>query len=147
MVACFTPELCQRIRQDLAYIQQRSSDTIEGTFSLQVQACTDSRIVFVAQTTPWMQNVGGIVHGGAYALMLDEAMGCVANGIRTSQEIAPTIQMQMNLHRPILPGEQVQISVSVLSATKHLIHVSAEMATATAPERICISANATFYCR
>lgn len=142
-----SPQIAETIQNSLDTLQVKTAGTMEGELQLSFERYDSeaNTVSFLAQTTPRMQNIGGVLHGGACALLLDEAMGCTANSLRSSDTIAPTSQMQLNYHRPVQPGEKVRIRVRIVSATRHLIHTSAELAMASDPERVCVSASATYY--
>ena len=91
----------------------------------------------------WMCNPAGVVHGGICATMADQAMGLVAFGIHGGQTIAPTVQMQIAYHRPLMPNEQVKLHIRPISVGKHLIHLSVEAFCQQGS--ICFSASGTFY--
>ena len=59
--------------------------------------------------------------------------------------IAPTIDLQVSYHRPLIPGEDVLIRVKVVSVTKSLMYLSSEACQASRPDRICITSTATFF--
>lgn len=142
-----SPQIAETIQNSLHTLQSRTAGTMEGELQLQLQSWDNSSVTFLARTTDRMRNIGGVLHGGAAALLLDEAMGCTANSLYPSEGFAPTVQMQLNYHRPVTPGETVRICVRVVSATRHLICTSAELAMENAPDKVCVSANATYYCQ
>lgn len=51
----------------------------------------------------------------------------------------------MNYHRPLIPGEDVLIRVKVVSATKTLIRTVSELYRDNVPEKVCITASATYF--
>ena len=59
--------------------------------------------------------------------------------------IAPTVQLQVTYHRPLIPGQEVFVLVKVVSQTKSLMHLTAEAALVTAPDRVCLTATGTFF--
>ena len=100
-----------------------------------------------ARTARWMCNPGGTVHGGICASIADEAMGLVAYCLKEGQSLAPTIELQLSFHRPLPPDEEILIQVRPVSVTRRLIHLSAEVSRARAPESLCFSSTATFFCK
>ena len=74
----------------------------------------------------------------------DQAMGLMAYIVKAGVRIAPAIELQLNYHRPLLPGEDVLLRVRVVSVTKTLIHMAAELYRSSAPEKLCISSHATY---
>ena len=97
------------------------------------------------KTYPWMCNALGTLPGGMCATIVDQAMGFVAYSYMSGKGTAPTIQMQLNYHKPFIPGEDVIIRVRVVSMTRNLIAMSCEASRASEPERICLTASATSF--
>ena len=97
------------------------------------------------KTESWMRNGHGTLHGGMCATIADQAMGLMAYIVKAGVGIAPAIELQLNYHRPLLPGEDVLLRVRVVSVTKTLIHMAAELYRSSAPEKLCISSHATYF--
>lgn len=97
------------------------------------------------ETQPWMRNAHGTLHGGMCATVADQAMGVLAYCVKPGEGITPAIELHLNYHRPLIPGENVLARVRVLSVTKTLIHTAAELYRESAPDKLCISSNATYY--
>ena len=100
---------------------------------------------FCCKTYPWMRNALGTLHGGMCATIVDQAMGFVAYSYMSGKGTAPTIQMQLNYHKPFVPGEDVIIRVRVVSMTRNLIAMSCEASRASDPARVCLTASATSF--
>ena len=100
---------------------------------------------FLCRTEEWMRNGPGTLHGGMCATVVDQAMGFVAYCIKPGEGIAPTIQMSTVYHRSLIPGQQVLVRVRVLSQTRSLMNLTAEACAADAPEKLCLSASATYF--
>jgi uncharacterized protein (TIGR00369 family) len=60
--------------------------------------------VFEGEATADFLNPGGTTHGGWAATLLDSALGCAVHTTLAPGERYTTIEMKMNLTRPILPG-------------------------------------------
>ena len=103
--------------------------------------------LFACRTESWMQNPNGVVHGGICATIADQAMGIVAYCVKEQNIIAPTVQLQINYHRPLLIDKEVTVGVQVVSVSAQLIHVQAQAVCADRPESVCFSAAATFFCK
>ena len=97
------------------------------------------------KTFDWMRNALGTLHGGMGATVVDQAMGFVAYSYMTGPGTAPTIQMQLNYHRPMVAGEDAIVRVRVISVTRTLISMTCEAAMASDPDRICITSSATSF--
>lgn len=103
--------------------------------------------VLQCRTKEWMRNVIGTLHGGMGATIIDQAMGFVAYSYMTGPGTAPTIQMQLNYHRPMRAGEDIIVKVRVISVTSTLISMVCEASMASEPEQICITGSATSFLR
>lgn len=110
-----------------------SADPEKGTYHLR------------CRTLDWMSNANGVLHGGMCATVVDQAMGFIAYCLMPGKGIAPTVQLQVTYHRPMLLDEDVDVTVKVLTVTKSLMHLTAEAAMASAPEKLCISATGSFF--
>ena len=99
------------------------------------------------RTFEWMRNALGTLHGGMGATIVDQAMGFVAYSYMTGPGTAPTIQMQLNYHRAMVPGAEVIVRVHVISVSRTLISMTCEASMADDPERICITGSATSFLR
>lgn len=97
------------------------------------------------RTFEWMRNANGTLHGGMCATVVDQAMGFIAYCLMPGKGIAPTVQLQVTYHRPLIPGEEVFVLVKVLSQSKSLMHLTAEAALVTAPDRVCLTSTGTFF--
>ena len=118
---------------DMLDLRLLEVDSLQGTVLLR------------CATAPWMRNLAGTLHGGMCATVVDQAMGCVAYCAKPGAGIAPTIQLQVSYHRPLIPGEDVLMRIRVLSVTGSLIHLSCEAMVASAPEKLCLSSTATYF--
>lgn len=97
------------------------------------------------RTELWMRNAHGTLHGGMCATIADQAMGSAAYCVKPGEGIAPAIELHVNYHRPLIPGEDVDIRVRIISVTRTLIHTTAELYRRSAPEKICCTACATYF--
>ena len=97
------------------------------------------------KTAPWMRNLAGTLHGGMCATIVDQAMGFVAYCAKPGAGIAPTVQLQVEYHRPICPGETVLVEVRLVSATRSLMHLSANVYQEEEPDKLCLSATSVFF--
>lgn len=139
----------RNIQARLEELHQVAPDSIGDRMHFRLVEWNDqgSFYRFVCSTEPWMRNAAGTLHGGMCATVLDQAMGFVAYCVKPGPGLAPTIQMQVNYHRPLIPGQEVSVSVRVVSKTRHLMSLTAEAAQASAPEKLCLSASGTYYYR
>lgn len=93
----------------------------------------------------WMRNAHGTLHGGMCATIADQAMGSVACCFKQGEGIIPAIELHLNYHRPLLPGQGVLIRVRKVAVTRTLIHMAAELYRESEPEKLCISSSATYF--
>ena len=140
-------EIGQIIRNRIAELHAIAPDSIGDRMHFSLIRCDAERGVYDlrCETAPWMRNGPGTLHGGMCATVVDQAMGFIAYCIKPGEGIAPTIQMSVNYHRPLMPGQAVLIRVNVISQTKSLMNLSAEAYAEEAPERLCLTASATYF--
>lgn len=120
---------------DLMEFQVLEEDREQGRYTLR------------CRTFDWMRNAIGTLHGGMGATVVDQAMGFVAYSYMSGPGTAPTIQMQLNYHRPMIPGEDVIVRVHVISVSRTLISMTCEASMASNPDQICITSSATSFLR
>ena len=96
-------------------------------------------------TTKWMCNFNGTIHGGMCATIVDQAMGVVAHCTKPGEGIAPTVEMNISYHRPLLPDEDIMIVIKLRSAGRQLIHTACEVYRTAAPDKLCLSATAVYF--
>lgn len=137
----------ERIVNRLEWIHQVGGDTIGGAMRLALLEADESQgeYLLLSRTEDWMRNVIGTLHGGSCAAMVDQAMGCVANCLFEDEPHAPTSQLQLNFHRPMLSGEKFLVNVRVVSVSRSLIHMAAEVYAEKAPDKLCVSSSAIFF--
>lgn len=137
----------QQVRQRLEQLQTLAPEAIGAMLRLEALSFEEETGTYVlrAQTAPWMRNAHGTLHGGLCATIADQAMGTVAYGYRPGEGIAPSISLNVDYHRPLIPGEPVLIHVRMQSVTRTLLRATAELYRESAPEKLCVSANATFF--
>lgn len=131
----------------VAWVNEAAAGAVCGELRMEVLGGdTDmGEYLFLCHTTPAMRNVIHTLHGGSAALIADQAMGSVANSMFTENGHAPTSQMSLNFHRPMLAGEDLLVRVKVVNASRRLIHLSAELFTKKQPDKLCVSASAVFF--
>lgn len=135
------------LQSRLETLHDRGAGTIGDMLQLRLVDCDLERGEFTmqCQTQNWMRNIAGTLHGGMCATVMDQAMGCVAYCAMPGEGVAPTIDLQVSYHRPLIPGEDVLIKVRVVSVTKSLMYLSSEASQVSKPDRICLTSSATFF--
>lgn len=137
----------ERIASRLQWINSTAADTVGGALSMELLACDEEKGEYqlLCHTKDWMRNVIGSLHGGSAAVMVDQAMGCVANCLFEDKTHAPTSQLQLHFHRPMLAGEDFLVAVRLVNVSRAMIHTSAEVFAKKAPDKLCVSATAVFF--
>lgn len=137
-------DLEQALRLRLEQLHTCAPGTIGDMLQLELVDCDPQAGVYVMQcrTQPWMRNIAGTLHGGLCATLVDQAMGCVAYCAKPGEGTAPTVELNVSYHRPLIPGEDARIRVRLVSAGRHLMHLAAE---AFQGEKLCLSATAVYF--
>lgn len=140
-------EMAALLRKRLEELRTAAPDSIGAVMDFELLSCDSEagEYVFRCKTMPWMRNILGTLHGGLCATALDQAMGFVAHCIKPGEGTAPTIQMQVSYHRPLISGEDVIVKVWVVSATRSLMSFRSEAFQASRPEKLCLSGSATYF--
>ena len=135
------------VRGRIALLHEVVPDSIGDLMHFSLVSCDaqTGEYVLRCETREWMRNVAGTLHGGMCATVVDQAMGFIAYCVKPGEGIAPTVQMQVTYHRPLIPGESVLVRVRVLSVTRSLMHLTAEACLEDAPEKLCLSSSATYF--
>ena len=135
------------VRNRLEEIHVAAPGSIGDLMDYTLVECNPKEGVYImrCKTLPWMRNIPGTLHGGMCATILDQAMGFIAYCIKPGEGIAPTVQLQVNYHRSIAPGDSVIVKVNVKSVTRSLMHLSAEAFREEAADKLCLSGSAVFF--
>lgn len=128
--------MTEEVKARLELLHRVAPDSIGDQLRLEVLECEGDTYLLRGKTQAWMRNAHGVLHGG---------MGAVAYCYKAGEGIAPTIEMHVNYHRPLILGEDVLIRVKVVSATKTLIRTVSELYRDSVPEKVCITASATYF--
>ena len=141
------PDLEDKLRVRLEQLHTLAPGSIGDQLMLELAECDADAGIYTmrCQTQFWMRNIAGTLHGGMCATLVDQAMGCVAFCAKPGEGIAPTIEMNVNYHRPLIPGEDAIIRVRLQSVTKHLIHLASEVYSVKNPDKLCLASTAVYY--
>lgn len=136
-----------RVRNRIAEITREVPGSIGDMMHFTLLECDPEKgdYVMSCETAPWMRNFAGTLHGGLRATILDQAMGFVSYCLKPGEGTAPTVQMEIDYHRPLMPGESVIVKVHVVSATRSLMNLTAEATQASHPEKICLSGSGIYF--
>ena len=140
-------DLEEELRLRLEQLHTCAPGTIGDMLGLELVDCDPPAGSYMmrCQTQPWMRNIAGTLHGGLCATLVDQAMGCVAYCAKPGEGTAPTVELNVSYHRPLIPGEDALIRVRLVSTGRHLLHLAAEVFRADAPEKLCLSATAVYF--
>lgn len=137
--------MLEKIKQRMALLKEVAPQSVGVMLDLELVGFEEDEYILRGKTFPWMQNGHGTLHGGFIATLADHAMGLVSNCALPGEGVAPAIELHMNYHRPLIPGKDVLIRVRLRSATRFLIHTSAALFQADAPQKLCASSQATYF--
>ena len=135
------------IRRRIAQISDEVPGSIGDMMQFELLECIPERgdYTMLCKTAPWMRNFAGTLHGGMCATVLDQAMGFISYCLKPGEGTAPTVQLEVDYHRPLIPGEDVVVKVHVVTATKSLMNLTAEATQASNPDKICLSGSGIYF--
>ena len=139
------PDLGEKVRRRIAEVGACAPGSIAEMLRFQFVSCDLDDVVMTCETMPWMRNSAGTLHGGLCATILDQAMGYVVCCIKPGEGTAPTVQLSVNYHRPLHPGEPVIVKVHVVSVTRSMMTLSAEACQSSCPEKVCLSGSGIYF--
>lgn len=139
--------MIELIKKRLAQLHELAPESAGDLLRLTPLEYDEQRheVLFAGKTEVWMRNPQGILHGGISATIVDQAMGTLAFCVKPGEGIVPAIELHVNYHRPLIPGEGVLVRVRLIAQTKTLIHTSAELYRESAPEKLCVTASGTYF--
>lgn len=140
-------ETAALLRRRIAQVSELAPDSIGDILHFSLLECDPEAgdYLLSCQTEDWMRNVAGTLHGGLCAAVLDQAMGLIPYCLRTDAGIAPTVQLSVNYHRPLIPRQEVLVKVHAVSVTKSLITLSAEARQKENPQKLCLSGTGLYF--
>ena len=137
----------EAVRRRIAQISETVPGSIGDMMHFQLLECDPEKgdYTMSCQTAEWMRNFAGTLHGGMCATILDQAMGFVSYCLKPGPGTAPTVQIEVDYHRPLMPGEDVIVRVHVVTATRSLMNLTVEAVQASHPEKICLSGSGIYF--
>ena len=125
------------------------SGTIAEMLHFEVVSCDDETETYVlrCKTVPWMSNHYGTLHGGICATIMDQAMGMVCSCLKKGYGSCTTVQLETDYHRPIPTGDDILVQVHVMSVTRLLVNMTAEIIHPSKPNKFCVTGSAIFFYR
>ena len=137
----------QRLLTRLEQLHTLGGGTIGDMLQLRLTGCDVAKGEFrmVCATGKWMRNIAGTLHGGMCATVVDQAMGFVAHCCKKDAGTAPTVQLSVDYHRPLVPGEDVLVKVKIISVSRNLMRFTAEAYRAAEPDKLCLTGSSIFF--
>ena len=137
----------EKVRARIAELSRIAPDSIGAQMHYEVLGsdAAQKEITMRCKTFSWMRNGFGVLHGGMCATVVDQAMGFVAHCCKLDDGTAPTVQLSVDYHRPFVPGEDILVTVKVLSVSRNLMRFTAEAYQASAPEKLCLTGSSIFF--
>lgn len=131
----------------VAWVNDAAAGTVCGDLHMEILEGDADRgeYLFLCHTTEPMRNVIHTLHGGSAAIVVDQAMGSVANSMFAEDGHAPTSQLTLNFHRPMFAGDDLLVRVKIVNASRRQIHLRSEIYAYKAPDKLCVSASAVFF--
>ncbi|MGK2936663.1 MAG: PaaI family thioesterase [Solirubrobacteraceae bacterium] len=117
----------------LAYVEavrdgKLPPDPLMEAMGITVAEAERGRVVMEAVPQRHHLNLGGIVHGGFLATILDATTGFALHSTLASQSTAPHVAVAYQFLRAGLPGVRMRCEAHVLRTGTRLGHVRAELA-------------------
>ena len=139
----------QALRDYIRDIHEAHPGSIGDMLNFSVVSCNEQTDDYVleCETAPWMCNHYGTLHGGICATILDQAMGMVCVCLKRDSGNCTTVQLEADYHRPVITGSPLLIRVHVVSVTRSLINMTAELVQNSKPDKISVSGSAIFFCK
>jgi uncharacterized protein (TIGR00369 family) len=92
-------------------------------FGIRLAEVESGRVVFTAICEERFYNGTGVAHGGFAATLLDTALGCAINSAMPAGRRFTTLELKVNLTRPITKG------AGLLRCESQVVHVGGRTAT------------------
>ena len=137
------------LRKYIEVLRSNYSGTIADMLRFEVVSCDEENDNYVlsCKTEPWMCNHYGTLHGGLCATILDQAMGMVCSCIKKGYGTCTTVQLESDYHRPIPAGDDILVQVHVMSITRVLINLTAEIIHPDKPNKYAVTGSGIFFFR
>ena len=137
------------LRKYIEVLRSNYSGTIADMLKFDVVSCDEENDNYVlrCKTEPWMCNHYGTLHGGICATILDQAMGMVCSCLKKGYGTCTTVQLGSDYHRPIPTGDDILVQVHVMSVTRVLINLTAEIIHPDKPDKFAVTGSGIFFFR
>ncbi len=136
----------QALTQMIEELHRQAPDSIGNLLQFRAETYDEQKgdYYFCSQTSEWMRNAFGSLHGGMFAAVMDQAMGYVAMYLMGGTAVTPSIQLNVTYHRPAKAGSELSIKVHVDAVTKSIIYLRSEITERTNPNRLLTSATGIY---
>lgn len=136
-----------RLNDYIATIHEKYKGSIGDMLDFRVISCDEEKDDYVLEcrTEAWMCNHYGTLHGGICATILDQAMGMICCCLKRGIGVCTTVQLEADYHRPVMTGENIIVRIHVISVTRCLINMTAELVQPSKPDKISVSGSAIFF--
>ena len=123
--------------------------TIAEMLKFDVVSCDEvhDNYVLKCRTEPWMCNHYGTLHGGICATIMDQAMGMLCSCLKKGYGTCTTVQLESDYHRPIPAGDNILVQVHVMSITRVLMNLTAEIIHPDKPNKYAVTGSGIFFFR
>lgn len=137
------------LRKYIEVLRSNYSGTIADMLKFDVVSSDEENDNYVlrCKTEPWMCNHYGTLHGGICATILDQAMGMVCSCLKKGYGTCTTVQLESDYHRPIPTGDDILVQVHVMSVTRVLINLTAEIIHPDKPDKFAVTGSGIFFFR
>lgn len=135
------------LRRNLEEIRTLCDGTVQG-LAYRLESCREEEpeLTVSLRPEPWMQNVGGIMHGGVIAILCDNAMGMMSRWCAPGRLLHPTVDMQLRYFRPVPMDRRVFVRSRCRKSGRTLMYLEAAVWAEGAEDAVCAEAAATFFC-
>ena len=137
------------LKKYIEVLRSNYAGTIAEMLKFDVVSCDEENETYVlkCKTEPWMCNHYGTLHGGICATILDQAMGMVCSCLKKGYGTCTTVQLESDYHRPIPAGDDILVQVHVMSVTRSLINLTAELIHPEKPNKFAVTGSGIFFFR
>ena len=137
------------LRKYIEILRSNYSGTIADMLKFNVVSCDEENDNYVlsCKTEPWMCNHYDTLHGGLCATILDQAMGMVCSCLKKGYGTCTTVQLESDYHRPIPAGDDILVQVHVMSVTRVLMNLTAEIIHPDKPNKYAVTGSGIFFFR
>lgn len=135
----------RRAKWYIDYVKDQAEECINRRIVYDVKNCSfeDKTLILSFETTDWMLNPGGVVHGGMVSTMFDIAMGITS--LALSGFFTPTVNLSVTFLRPVPNHDHLLIKAHATRVGRTFVQLTAE-AISEKTNDLCATATATFYC-